>query len=65
MKRRSNGDPIETLFGVRYGLRTSVAWSLGFLAGLGSKECLTVSDPMCGFGTILIECSKVWFILIF
>ncbi|XP_030234564.1 THUMP domain-containing protein 2 isoform X2 [Gadus morhua] len=38
------------------GLRSTVAWTLGSLAGIQPGWC--VLDPMCGVGTILLEAAQ-------
>ncbi|XP_037663243.1 THUMP domain-containing protein 2 isoform X2 [Choloepus didactylus] len=40
------------------GLRSTVAWALASLAEI--KAGAFVLDPMCGFGTILLEAAKEW-----
>ncbi|XP_030050520.1 THUMP domain-containing protein 2-like [Microcaecilia unicolor] len=42
----------------RPGLRSTVAWAMASLAEINSGAF--VLDPMCGFGTILMEAAKEW-----
>ncbi|XP_019503388.1 PREDICTED: THUMP domain-containing protein 2 isoform X2 [Hipposideros armiger] len=40
------------------GLRSTIAWAMASVAEI--KAGMFVLDPMCGFGTILLEAAKEW-----